>query len=158
MTMTLEEKYELVRRIASCTDNYRLTDEEVIKSFKEEDLKALSISSINDIPNAYLKIEREFFKSKNFNLPEGMERFSYHFRYGTAPHPVDLLTLEGKRTREEAISILEELNKQMFTAAGQKLPPDPPTDEEIFQLREKIARFIESTRKRINLFFFNKTN
>lgn len=158
MTMTLKEKYELVNRIASCADNYCLTDEEVIKSFEEEDLKALGIYSVNDIPNVYLKVEREFYKSKNFNLPEGNPRFSYHFRYGTAPNPVDLLTLGGKYTREEAISVLKDLDKQMFATAEQKLSLGPPTNKEILNLRENITCFIESTKKRINLFFFNKTN
>ena len=137
MTMTLEEKYKLVIRIASCADDYRLTDEEVIKSFSEEELKTLGISSINDIPNVYLKIEREFYKSKNFIISEGNPRFSYHFRYGTAPNPVDLLMSELKHTREEAISVLEKSYKQLFTTirVDQKPPLDPPTDEEIFRLR-----------------------
>lgn len=137
MTMTLEEKYKLVMKIASCADDYRLTDEEVIKSFSEEDLKTLGISSINDIPNVYLKIEKEFYNSKNFIMSEGNSRFSYHFRYGTAPNPVDLLMSEGKYTREEAISVLEGLYKQLFTTirVDQKPPLDLPTDEEISRLR-----------------------
>ena len=135
MTMTLEEKYELVVRIASCADDYRLTDEEVIKSFKEEDLKTLGISSINDIPNVYLKIEGEFFKSKNFIMSEGNPMFSYHFRYGTAPNPLDILMSELKHTREEAIAVLEKSYKQLITTVDQKPPFDPLTDEEISRLR-----------------------
>ena len=158
MTMTLEEKYKLVLRIASCADNYRLTDEEVIKSFREEDLKTLGISSINDIPNAYLKIEREFYKSKNSIMSEGNPRFTYHFRYGTAPNPVNLLMLDGKYTREEAITVLEKLDKQLFTTVDQKPLLKPPSDEEIFRIREKITRFIENTKERFNMIFFNKTN
>ena len=135
MTMTLEEKYKLVIKIASCADDYRLTDEEVIKSFREEDLKALGISSINDIPNVYLKIEGEFFKFKNFIMSKGSPRFTYHFRYGTAPNPLDILMSELKHTREEAIAVLEGLYKQLFTTVDQKPPLDLPTDEEISRLR-----------------------